>query len=105
MNEPRDRARVLEVFRRVGEILHYFWDPIGVARVPQARDEYEAYVPRVTSMLMQGAGAEELAAFLTRTATETIGLSETPEGAAHSKDVAELLIEHFTALAAGHETG
>lgn len=27
----------------VDEILHYVWDPIGIAGIPQCRDEYSSY--------------------------------------------------------------
>ena len=37
-----------ELYGRVGEVLHYLWDPIGVSGVPQARDEYDSYVPQVS---------------------------------------------------------
>ena len=32
-----------ELYRRVDEVLHYLWDPIGVAGIPEARDEYYGY--------------------------------------------------------------
>jgi hypothetical protein len=34
-----------ELYRRTDEVLHYIWDPIGVAGVPEARDEYDSYLP------------------------------------------------------------
>jgi hypothetical protein len=40
------------------------WDPIGVAEVPEARSEYDAYLPRVYALLARGAPAEEVAAYL-----------------------------------------
>lgn len=105
MSEGRDRIRLYEVSRRVGEILHYLWDPIGVARVPQARDEYDSYVPTVTSMLMRGAKQEEIASFLTHTSTETMGLTDTSRGRAHDREIAELLVEHFSVVDAQYEKG
>ena len=41
--EPHDE----ELYRRVDEVLHYIWDPIGVAGAPMARDEYYAYLPQI----------------------------------------------------------
>jgi hypothetical protein len=41
-----------ELYGRVGEVLHHFWDLIGVAGFPQARDEYDSYVPQVFSLLV-----------------------------------------------------
>jgi hypothetical protein len=40
-----------ELFKRVDEVLHYFWDPIGVKKVPQARDEYVGYVPKIFGLV------------------------------------------------------
>jgi hypothetical protein len=34
----------LELYKRVNEVLHYVWDPIGVAYSPAARDEYQRYI-------------------------------------------------------------
>jgi hypothetical protein len=35
----------------ISEVLHYIWDPVGVAGVPEARDEYDGYVSKVLSLL------------------------------------------------------
>jgi len=37
---PKDK----ELFNRIDEIAHYIWDPIGVAGIPEARDEYDGYL-------------------------------------------------------------
>jgi len=63
-----------ELRTRVNEVLHYIWDPIGVRGEPNARDEYDAYVPRVCSLLQAGAAVEQIAAHLDNIATESIGL-------------------------------
>jgi hypothetical protein len=39
-----------ELLTRVNEVLHYIWDPIGVRGEPNARDEYDSYVPEVYSL-------------------------------------------------------
>ena len=44
----------LELYRRTDEVLHYIWDPIGVAGDPYARDEYDSYLPHVYSHLLKG---------------------------------------------------
>ncbi len=33
-----------ELFRRVDEVAHYIWDPIGLCGHPEARDEYSGYL-------------------------------------------------------------
>ena len=80
----------LELYRRVDEVLYYVWDPIGVSSHPAARDEYQRYLPTVFSMLQAGADALPIAAFLDKTATESMGLAANPK---HSERVAELLLD------------
>ena len=36
-----------ELYRRIDEVSHYIWDPIGLSDVPEARDEYHSYVPEL----------------------------------------------------------
>lgn len=33
-----------ELYRRIYEIAHYMWDPVGVSDVPEAHDEYNSYL-------------------------------------------------------------
>lgn len=63
---------------RVDEILHYVWDPIGIKDVPQCRDEYDAYLPGVMSLLEAGAGADQIALYLGDIGTEKMGLGRNP---------------------------
>lgn len=65
-----------ELFRRVDEVLHYLWDPIGVSGIPLARDEYQSYVPQVVALLDENSDAEQLARYLNEVVTERMGLSE-----------------------------
>ncbi len=44
----------MELYRRTDEVLHYIWDPIGIAGTPEARDEYYGYLPTVFSLLLKG---------------------------------------------------
>ncbi|AJK49440.1 hypothetical protein BGL_2c13730 [Burkholderia plantarii] len=80
----------LELYRRVDEILHYVWDPIGVATSPAARDEYHGYLPTVFTMLQEGMDGSLIAAYLDNVATENMGLDSNP---GHSRHVAELLLD------------
>jgi hypothetical protein len=105
MSSDRERIRLYEVSRRVGEILHYVWDPIGIARMAEARDEYDAYVPTVTGMLMRGAEKKEIATFLTYTSVETMGLSATPAGHAHDEMIADMLLQHFRVVDEPYKKG
>jgi hypothetical protein len=80
-----------ELYRRVDEVLHYLWDPIGISDVPEARDEYHRYLPHVFSLLLRRASAHEITEFLDHTATHTMGLNDTERGREHSKEVVNIL--------------
>jgi hypothetical protein len=92
----RDETGTLyaQVHNRVDELLHYIWDPIGVAGVPETRDEYDGYVPTVVKMLLDGSKAPEISAFLEKVVTHSMGITGTPEGSLHSMKVAQRLVEH-----------
>jgi hypothetical protein len=70
-----------ELRQRIDEVLHYIWDPIGVAGEPNARDEYYAYVPHVFSLLQRNADAEKIAAYLNEVGTKHMGLNGNPKHA------------------------
>jgi len=59
---------------RADEVLHYLWDPIGVAGEPMARDEYSSYVLDAVEMLLAGAPANAIADRLSTIRTEHMGL-------------------------------
>lgn len=79
-----------DVFRYCNEVLHYVWDPIGVAGSPQARVEYDSYVSGVVSLLFSDTSAPDIAKHLTQIATESMGLGK---GRERDLETAELLIE------------
>jgi hypothetical protein len=84
-----------ELYRRTDEVLHYLWDPIGVAGIPEARDEYYGYLPQVFNLLKANAGADEIANYLFEVATRSMGL-----GGSRDRDLqtAEILLEWKAAL-------
>jgi len=84
-----------ELRQRINEVLHYLWDPIGVRGEPHARDEYDAYVPEIYSLLQKDASAEQLAAHLEEIEAERMGLSSNHE---HSVSIAHKLLEWRAAL-------
>jgi hypothetical protein len=54
-NKPRWLMKSdAELFVHIEEIVHCKWDPIGVSGIPEARDEYGAYVHEVFSRLRSG---------------------------------------------------
>jgi hypothetical protein len=79
-----------DLYRMVDEVLHYVWDPIGVAGEPRARDEYYGYVPAVFKLLRDGAEASNIAAHLQEIATAGMGL---PPNADRDARAAALLLE------------
>ena len=69
------------------------WDPIGVAGVPEAADEYDSYVGDVYVMLMdQRATQEEIAAYLYDIAANHMGLAAQPHISERSENAAAALI-------------
>jgi hypothetical protein len=77
-----------ELYRRVDEVLHYLWDPIGVSGIPEARDEYYDYLPEVMALVRAEAEVGRIAAYLINVETARIGLSGNTERA---RDAAEVI--------------
>jgi hypothetical protein len=87
----------IELYRRVDEILHYVWDPIGVSGIPSARNEYQSYVPHVVALLNENATSEQIAGYLNEVVTKRMGLSENVDDTLH---VVEVILEWKVALTA-----
>ena len=79
-----------ELYRRTDEILHYLWDPIGVSDMPQARDEYYSYLPRVFERLIENSKDHEIAAYLTKVEEGSMGMTPNKDKA---MKIARMLIE------------
>ena len=93
MAHGRNKYQSRENRDRVREILMRNWDPVGVAGIPDAADEYDDYVRRAYVMLTdQRATAEEIAAYLFDIATNHMGLSSSAELAERSNQAARILI-------------
>lgn len=60
----------------VSEVLWKHWDPLDLNENPEARGEYDAYVPRVIGAIMRGANALEIASLLTEISEVMMGISE-----------------------------
>jgi hypothetical protein len=50
--------------RELRRILMEEWDPIGVRGIPEANDEYDAYLGQIGSLLRADATADEISAYL-----------------------------------------
>ena len=61
------------------------WDPIGVAGISEAADEYDAYAFQVFTSLHSGATAASIKEYLDWVESERMGLSTT---SAHNEEIA-----------------
>jgi hypothetical protein len=93
MAHGRNKYQSRENRTRVREILMRDWDPIGIAGVPEAADEYDPYVGKVYVMLMdERAPADTIAAYLLDVATRNMGLSARTELAERCARAATTLV-------------
>jgi hypothetical protein len=93
MGHGRNKYQSRENRARACEILMRDWDPIGVAGIAEATDEYDAYADKAYVMLMnERASAEAIAAYLFDIATRRMGLSHIPDVADRSDRAARTLI-------------
>lgn len=68
------RQRAREIQQSIRQVLLHEWDPIGVAGIPEAQDEYDSYVGGVYRLLALGASDEQIAEHLWEIETVTMGL-------------------------------
>ena len=66
------------------------WDPIGVANVPEAQDEYDTYVAGVYKRLLSRASEEDMFRYLWEIETEYMGLCGDVR---HTRAVAKHLLD------------
>lgn len=72
MSRQRDRAR--RFHEAIRSVLLREWDPIGVADVPEARDEYDSYVGQIYGLLIRREPKHVLVDHLWSIETEHMGL-------------------------------
>jgi len=58
----------------IHEVLIKQWDPIGVAAVPEAQDEYDMYVPEIYAKLIRHENKQQIFDHLWWIETERMGL-------------------------------
>jgi hypothetical protein len=63
-----------ELFRRIDEVVHYIWDPIGISESPQARDEYQAYLKAIVGRVKAGE-LDAIVEYMKWVAGDRMGLS------------------------------
>jgi len=79
-----------ELYRRVDEVLHYVWDPLGVSDTPEARDEYYSYLARVLSLLKTSSDVEQIAEYLSDVIIVRMGVTS---NRTKNLEVAQLLLD------------
>ncbi len=75
-----------ELYRRIEEVVHYIWDPIGICGHPQARNEYYSYMTAIYGRV-QGGKIEEIVEYLKWAASENMGLGFDKEKATEAARV------------------
>jgi hypothetical protein len=79
----------LELYKIIDEILWTDWNPIGVNDSPEARDEYQSYLPHIFRLAIEGKDAERISASLIATIETNMGLSANKE---HILNVAKKIV-------------
>lgn len=72
MSAHLEKAKQLS--KSIRSLLLGEWDPIGINDVPEASDEYDAYVRGVHKLLAAGNGATDVFDYLWWVETEHMGL-------------------------------
>ena len=91
-----DRAR--RYHESIRAILLKDWDPIGVADIPEARDEYDSYVGQLYLMLIRHEPRHTLVDHLWRVETEHMGLAGNRR---HTEAIADSLLRLRDHMEAG----
>jgi hypothetical protein len=78
----------------IRKILIRDWDPVGIAEFPEARDEYDGYIPIIERMIEKRGIAEDVARLLL-SAEQNMGVEP---NTVRALDVAQRLlrIEHIS---------
>ena len=74
----------------IRDSLMQHWDPIGVAAIPEAVDEYDSYIGAIYAILTGTRSEQELVEFLHITETETMGLGGSSRK--HLRKLAHILL-------------
>jgi hypothetical protein len=69
------------------------WDPLGVRLVPAAQDEYDAYIPKLVTLLDRDASASNIVTYLEHVASDQMGI--VPDEGRDGK-VAQSLIKRWS---------
>ena len=74
MTESKYKDRARRYHAAIHDALLHEWDPIGVGDIPEAYDEYDAYVPTIYKYLITHKSKQELFDYLWFVETEEMRL-------------------------------
>src|SRR5688572_6040962 len=87
----RDRLRRAKSYQdAIRDVLMREWDPIGVADMPEAQDEYDSYIGQIYGLLARREPKYKLVDSLWWAETENMGLYGNRR---HTERVADLLLQ------------
>lgn len=70
-----DIDKIAQIHREIDGILLRDWDPIGVAHVPEAQDEYRSYCRGVYDVAVKTRSSQAVADYLYQIEQQRMGLS------------------------------
>lgn len=88
MGEPDNRSGRFR--EKIGRVLHYEWDPIGVSDIPEAVGEYDLYEGEIMAMLVRREPRQCLVDHLLWIVTARMGLGGDIR---HAEAIADRLLE------------
>jgi len=71
-----DKKSSMAIVDEIRRVLMVHWDPIGVADVPEAADEYDRYLGGVVGLLERDASEELIAGHLRDIEVRRMGLTD-----------------------------
>lgn len=93
INMSQFTAKQAKLWKEIQRILWEKWDPIGVYEEDgEWDDEYDCYVPHIFSMAIEGKDHVSIAAYLTSTIKQNMGLSR-GHGESHDLKIAKLIVQ------------
>ena len=79
-----------ELYKRIDEVTHYMWEPIGISGHPGARDEYYSYIPKILSLVKEDNSEVKIAEYLNYIQSDRMGLKSNID---RCKEIASIIID------------
>lgn len=92
-----NKEKLIELERRIDEVLFYVWDPIGVSGMPAARGEYSSYTMTILKYVLDE-DLKKIAWQLGKIETNSMGLMTNE---IKNLEIAELLLDFKYAVEEG----